>query len=127
MQKDDNFIMKMMAGEQKGMRRFNMNIHPDGLITVSLKKKPKGTWQSPELIVAPRAFQQHLLELYHDNKLSGHPGAQRMANELSKAWFWKGLETDCRAYAQVPLRQGTWARPPARKQRSNGCSRERTR
>jgi hypothetical protein len=49
----------------------------------------------PRRWVVPASLRERLCTLKHFAKASGHPGATRLAQNLSRYWYWQSLGKDC--------------------------------
>ena len=46
------------------------------------------------------ALREELQRLHHDTRLGGHLGPYQMIGALSSRYFWKGMQSDVKAYVR---------------------------
>lgn len=51
-------------------------------------------------IVVPKGYRNQIMELAHDNVLSGHLGIRKMYEQVLRHLFWPGLKSDVSAYCR---------------------------
>ncbi|KAL0194835.1 hypothetical protein M9458_008407, partial [Cirrhinus mrigala] len=52
-------------------------------------------------LFVPSALRQEVLQWGHDSTLAGHPGVQRTANFIARAFCWRTLRRDVQEYVQA--------------------------
>ena len=56
---------------------------------------------SSSLLVVPRRLRTEIMSLAHDNICAGHPGPEKMLQVIRRKYFWPGMRTDVRVFAQT--------------------------
>ncbi|XP_068240411.1 uncharacterized protein [Palaemon carinicauda] len=65
------------------------------------KRAPADAWEVREQIVVPVNYRSKLLELAHDNLLSGHLGINKTFKKLSDLFFWPSLRRDVKKFVKT--------------------------
>ncbi|XP_068227562.1 uncharacterized protein [Palaemon carinicauda] len=65
------------------------------------KRAPADAWEVREQIVVPVNYRRKLLELAHDNLLSGHLGINKTFKKLSDLFFWPSLRRDVKKFVKT--------------------------
>ena len=72
---------------------------PDGLITMKDGKLPAR-------VVVPESLRKFVLEMYHNNILSGHQGRRRTMQQVAATFFWPGMASDVKRWVRACLAWG---------------------
>jgi len=62
--------------------------------------KPIDEWKTCHQIVVPYEYRKLILQLGHDNPLSGHMGVRRTFTRVTKHFYWPQVKTDVEEYCR---------------------------
>jgi hypothetical protein len=62
--------------------------------------KPTDEWRVCHQIVVPRVYQRVVLQLGHDNPLSGYMGIHKTYERISSGFYWPQVQCDVRDYCR---------------------------
>ena len=98
----DQVVQDIMVAKERGERKLPRHILARGvkLSMGNLTVKDHRLWIGTRLYVPENeALRLRIMELYHKERMAGHPGPKAMYRNLMRNYFWLGMKQDCVRYA----------------------------
>lgn len=99
----DEVVQDIMAAKARGVRRLPRHIMDKGirLAMGDLTVRDNRLWIDETRLFTPEDHRLRLriLEDHHRDNRAGHPGPKGMHRLLLRNYFWPGMKSDCKRYA----------------------------
>ena len=84
-----------------------LTIH-DGIL--GIKRKHNG--KEGVRVLLPRVYRASIMEMLHDDPMSGHMGLARTRDKVLERFYWPGVDRDIRSYCETCTHTVPEAKPP---------------